>query len=156
MSCWPHLLTLILCPDRPWAKWSFPGNLNVIEVLEVLLWQTSNISSYSSRNCHRWTGWQPTPLTLIESCAKSSKNEFNFCICSKNLADNIDLHIILCPLYNGPEKKFHWEIKFLFDSVTELRRFLKSLKWTMVPSLSWMPGSSDPTLHLIMEIFYPL
>lgn len=117
--------TFSLCPDRPWAKWPFPGNLNVIEVFALLVLQTWNISSSSSHNRHSRTGWRPTLLTLIESCAKSSKNEFN-CICSKNLADNIALHTTQYPLYNGPEKKFYSKIKFLFDLVTALGGFLKS------------------------------
>lgn len=120
------LLTLSLCPDRPWAKRSFSGNLNVLEVFTVLLLHTWNISSLSSHNCRRWIGWQPIPLTLIEGCTKSLKNEFNFCICSKILADDSDLPLTLRPWHNGPEKKFHSETKFLFDSVTELGGFLMS------------------------------
>ena len=42
------------------------------------------------------------------------------------MADNVDLHIAHWPFQNGPEKKFHSEIKVLFDSVTESGGFLTS------------------------------
>lgn len=156
MSCWPRLLTLNLCSDRPWAKWSFPGNLNVIEVLAVLLWQTWNISAYSLRNCHRWTGWQPTPLTLIESCAKSSKNEFNFCICRKILADNIDLHIILRPCIMVQKRSFTEKLSFSLTRLQNWEDFLSHWNGPWFLLYRGCQGAQSPTLHLIMEIFYPL
>lgn len=127
---------------RPWAQWSFPGNLKVIEVFTVLFLRTWNISFQCSHNCHCWTGRQPTPLTLIESCTKSSKNEFNFCICSKNLADNTDLHVTLCPLHNDPEQSFTRTSSFSLTPLQNWKDFSGHMQWTLFPCSSWMPGSS--------------